>query len=146
MPEDTFSHTAIVNAAIGVVWARLQHADTWKGVARIDRVWGAEHSARGDLEAFSWGAVAAGREWEGSAAVTASNSPGYMAVLLDSEEIVGEVTVELDAAAGDGSTGITVTLTARSKGLLSGMFWPAVKDTLASGLRRQLDQFASGGG
>ena len=39
---------------------------------------------------------------------------------------------------------MTVTLTARSRSLLAGMFWGVVSDALERGLPRQVDRFAAG--
>ena len=55
--------------------------------------------------------------------------------------LAGTITVTL---VPDGDTTVmTVTLTARSRGLLAGMFWGVVSDALERGLPRQVDQFAA---
>ena len=121
----------------GFVW---QDPETWKGVGPIDDVWDATHDD--DLLAsFRWSARAAGRSWEGTAARVADTHAPSMSLVLDSPEVAGRITIDL-AANGEG-TDLTVTLVARSKGLLAGMFWGVISDALGSGLPGQVDEFGS---
>ena len=140
MPESTFSHTAVANADPARVWQSLQRAETWRGMARIDRVWGANADDAGNLVSFRWLSAVAGQEWEGVTRVTDSQPGIAMTLALESEEIEAEINVTI-APAGD-STRVRVDLAARSQGFLSGMFWPAVKDALNRGLVRQVEAFA----
>jgi hypothetical protein len=140
VPSATFSHTAPLTASPDDVYAALQHPDTWKGVGPIDDVWDAALSDD-RLASFRWSARAAGRDWTGSARRVGEVAPPGMALALDSPEVAGRIDIGLSAN-GSG-TDLTVTLTARSKGLLAGMFWGVISDALGSGLPRQVEEFAS---
>jgi hypothetical protein len=65
-----------------------------------------------------------------------------MVLALDSAEVAGEIAVALDAEAAGAA--VTVTLTARSRGLIAGMFWGKVSAALGKGLVEQVDRFAAG--
>lgn len=140
MPSDTFSHTTTVPADAATIYRSLQEPETWKGIGPIDDVWDASHDDD-RLIAFRWSARAAGRSWEGTAERVTDESPPSMALGLDSPEVSGRITVLLTPN-GAGSE-MTVTMVARSKGLLAGMFWGVITDALRSGLPTQVDAFGS---
>ena len=139
MPSDTFSHTVTVSATPESIYSALQHPDTWRGIGPIDDVWDATHE--GDrLAGFKWSARAAGKSWEGTARRGTDRATGEMTLDLDSSEIAGTIAVTLEPE-GD-STALTIKLSARSKGLLAGMFWGVVADTLRKGLPTQVEAFS----
>ena len=122
------------------IWTALQAAETWVGFGLMDAVTGAVvHEGR--LVSFDWTATAGGSRHRGTATVGESIPGEHMVLELDSSEIAGTITVTL-VPDGD-TTAMTVTLTARSRGLLAGMFWGVVSDALERGLPRQVDQFAA---
>lgn len=137
VPAETFTHTVTVHADETAIEALLQEPATWKGIGPIDEVWDADHD-HGRLSGFRWSARAAGKSWEGTAERVGDDQP--MTFELDSSEIAGSITVSLEAGA-DG-TAITVELFARSKGLLSGMFWGVVANAMRNGLPGQVEGFA----
>ncbi len=138
MPSDTFSHTTTVGATPESIYSALAHPDTWKGIGLIDDVWDATHE--GDrLVSFKWSARAAGKTWEGTARRGTDRVAGEMTLDLDSSEIAATIAVTLQPD-GD-STALTVKLSARSKGLLAGMFWGVVADTLRKGMASQVEAF-----
>jgi carbon monoxide dehydrogenase subunit G len=139
MPSDTFSHTATVSATPKSIYSALQHPETWKGIGPIDDVWDATHE-RDMLAGFKWSARAAGKSWEGTARRGADRGAAEMTLNLDSSEIAGAITVTLQPE-GD-STALTVKLSARSKGLLAGMFWGVVADTFRKGMAAQVEAFS----
>jgi hypothetical protein len=140
VPSDTFSHTTSVAADAATIYRALQEPETWKGIGPIDDVWDATHDDD-QLTAFRWSARAAGRSWEGTAERVTGDSPPSMALGLDSPEVSGRITVVVTPN-GDSSE-MTVTMVARSKGLLAGMFWGVIADALSSGLPTQVDAFRS---
>ena len=139
MPSSTFSHTANAAATPLAVWTALQSADTWVSLGLMDSVSRAVVTD-GRLVSFDWTAVAAGTRHQGTA-VTAESAAGERMVLaLDSSEIAGEIAVTLSP---DGAGAVmTVVLTARSRGILAGMFWGVVSDALGRGLVAQVEEFA----
>ncbi|MEK7252866.1 MAG: hypothetical protein AAB198_06445 [Actinomycetota bacterium] len=95
----------------------------------------------GRMVSFDWTAVAAGTRHKGTAVATESEEGVRMVLALDSSEITAEITVTLTPA--DAGTAMTVTLTARSRGMLAGMFWGPVSDALHRGLVTQVDRFGT---
>lgn len=137
MPSASYSHTASVDAAPEVVWARLQEADAWAQIGPINRVWDATHRDDGALASFRWSTHAAGRDWSGIATTIESEAPETMVVDLDTSEVKGAIAVRL----GDGS--IRVDMTLRSVGLLATMFFGVVSNAVGGGLAGHVDEFAS---
>lgn len=141
MPESTFAHTAHAAATPAHIWNALQDAETWLGLGVMDAV-SNPVVEQGRLTSFNWTAVAAGTRHRGRSR-TIDAVPGQLMVLaLDSAEVAGEIAVALDAEAA--GTAVTVTLTARSRGLIAGMFWGKVSAALGKGLVEQVDRFAAG--
>jgi hypothetical protein len=140
MPSSTFSHTTHASTPAMTIWTALQAAETWVGFGLMDAVTvPVVHEGR--LVSFDWTATAAGSRHRGTATVGESIPGEHMVLELDSSEIAGTITVTL---VPDGNaTVMTVTLAARSRGLLAGMFWGVVSDALERGLPRQVDQFAA---
>jgi hypothetical protein len=95
----------------------------------------------GRLTSFDWTAAAAGTRHRGRSR-TIDAVPGRLMVLaLDSTEVSGEIAVALAAEAA--GTALTVTLTARPRGFIAGMFWGRVSEALGKGLVAQVDRFAA---
>ena len=61
---------------------------------------------------------------------------------LDTSEIAGDVIATIEA--GNPSTDVTVEITFRTKGMLSAMFFPAIKQALSSGFSQQIEDLAAG--
>jgi hypothetical protein len=61
---------------------------------------------------------------------------------LDTSEIAGDVIATL-ASVDDGCE-VTVEITFRTKGILSAMFFPAIKAALASGYPQQIEDLVAG--
>ncbi|MEE8497286.1 MAG: SRPBCC family protein [Acidimicrobiia bacterium] len=139
MPSDTFSHTVTVSATPESIYSALQRPETWKGIGPIEDVWDATHE--GDmLVGFKWSARAAGKSWEGTARRGTDRAAGEMTLNLDSSEIAGTIAVTLQP--DEDSTALTIKLSVRSKGLLAGMFWGVVADTLRKGMPAQVEVFS----
>jgi len=138
VPSDTFSHSVTVQATPESIDAALQRPDTWRGIGPIDEIWDATHEGA-SLTGFKWRARAAGRPWEGTAERLAHTASGAIAFGLDSSEIAGSITVVLEP--NGATTGVTVRLSAQSKGFLASMFWGVVADALRRGLPSQVEAF-----
>ena len=61
---------------------------------------------------------------------------------LDTSEIAGDVVATIEPA--NPTTDVTVEITFRTKGMLSAMFFPAIKGALSSGYADQIEDLASG--
>lgn len=140
MPEDTFHHRTTAAASPDRIWAELQRAATWQGFGLMETVTG-EVVEDGHLRSFSWSAVAAGTRHEGSARVVAADAGKHMTLALEAREVGGEIRVDL-APEGFGAS-VTVTLTARSRGMLAGLFWGVIRDALRRAFPTQVEDFAA---
>jgi hypothetical protein len=134
---DTFSHTVAVEASPSDVWTALQRAETWKNIGPIEEVWDATHDDAGSLTGYRWSAHAAGRTWSGQARTTDSQRERRLRLTLDSPEIHGAISVEIEGGE------ITVSMEAAPKGLLATMFWGTVRGALERGLPAQVEAFAA---
>jgi carbon monoxide dehydrogenase subunit G len=140
VPSADFSHTVTIAAEPGSAWARMQDPQTWVGLGPIDRVGEATVDGRGHLQGFRWGASVAGRRWEGTARTVRSEPGTEMEVALESSELRASVTASLTPH-GDGHSRMVVELSARSAGLLAGMFWGAVEQAIRRSLPEQAAAF-----
>lgn len=140
MPSDAFQHTATAGTDPETVWAALQRASTWQGFGLMEETTD-EVVEDGHLRSFSWTAVAGGRRHQGRARVTAAEPGRSITLALDATEIAGEIVITLTPSGA--GTGVTVHLTARSRGLLASMFWGIVAEALRRGLPEQVERFAA---
>jgi hypothetical protein len=122
-------------------WAKLQSEDTWAGIGPLSYVSDAVHGDDGTLKSFTWAADLGGKRYPGTARSTEANQPTRFVLEMDTSEIAGTVTAEL-APTGPTSQ-VTVTISMRTKGMLSAMFFPAIKQALASGFPQQVEDLAA---
>ncbi len=141
MPRATFTHQATAAAPIGLVWARLQDADTWANIGPVEDVSDPELDDSGDLQGFRWSTSVAAKRYPGTAQVTVAEHEERMVLKLDAREVAGSLETHLEPN-GDGTTIVTVTLEVVSRGTLSTLFFPIVSEAIAKGLPGQVDTFA----
>ena len=134
---DSFSHTVSVDAPPERVWDALQRAETWRNIGPIDDVWDESHDEGGHLTGYRWRATAAGRAWEGEASTTDADPGRRLRMALESSEVGGAITVEIDRGE------ITVTMEASPRGTMARLFWGVVKGALERGLPAQVEAFAA---
>lgn len=142
MPSQTFTHEATTSAAIEEVWAALDRPQTWETVGGVDRVYDPVVDADGRLQGFSFETRAGGSTHDGTATPHERIEGRKMAWQVESSEVQGVTSVELDP--GDGETRITVRLEVQSAGLLSSMFFPIIAGAISNGLPKAVDEFAAG--
>ena len=141
MPSATFVHTAPLPTDIETSWAKLQAEETWAGIGPLSSVSDAKHADDGTLQSFKWAADLGGKRYPGTARAIEAVAPNRFVLEMDTSEIVGTLTSELEPT---GSTSqVTVTIMMRTKGMLSAMFFPAIKQALASGFPQQVDDLAA---
>jgi hypothetical protein len=138
VPAESFTHAAVTTASAVEVQAALERAETWQGIGPIDAVWDASHS-KNQLTRFRWSARAAGKSWEGTA--TRLEGPD-VAFDLAASEVEGRIQVATEQQLA--GTRLSVTLEARSRGILAGMFWGVIADALRQGFSSQVEEFAAG--
>lgn len=141
MPSASFTHTVHVDRTRGQAWAALQSADTWAGIGPISSVSNDVVDPGGILRSFEWAADIGGKTYRGTTTTIETVVPERFALRLDTSEIGGTILAVL--AERDGGCDITVTLGLTTKGLLSAMFFPAIKGALASGFPQQVEDLAS---
>lgn len=141
MPEAVTSHTVHVDSEPSAVWDALQDPDTWQAIGPIDDVSQPLHREDGALSGFRWRTNLGGKHYNGTATMTVCEPNTKYGLRLDTSEIAGDI-LTLVTPTSDG-VAITVTLTFRTKGMLSAMFFPAIKQALASGFPEQVEAFAA---
>ncbi len=138
--EATFTHRAVAAAAPGEVWNALQDAATWLDLGVMDTVSNTV-VAGGRLESFEWTAPVGGMRRRGTARTIDAVPDKRMVLALHSSEVAGEISVDLSAA--QSGTSVAVTLAARPRGLLAGMFWGQISQALGRGLPGNVDRFVA---
>ena len=142
MPAATFSHSVTTSASVDQAWDALQDPDTWSNIGPVASVSDPTFVDDGTLVSFSWVANIGGKAYPGIAQTTAYAKPNRFELTMDTSEIAGDVTATL--APTDNGCDVTVEITFRTKGMLSAMFFPAIKQALASGYPQQIEDLVAG--
>ena len=142
MPQATFSHTVEVDSPPQRAWEVLQDPDTWSNIGPVSGVSNPQYESDGTLRSFDWVANIGGKHYAGKAQGGDYEVPNRFTMTLDTSEIAGDVVATIDG--GNPNTSVTVEITFRTKGMLSAMFFPAIKQALASGYPQQIEDLASG--
>lgn len=141
MPSRVFSHEATTDAPVDVVWARLDHPETWESIGGVDRVFDPKVDRAGRLQGFSFHSNAAGRKYVGTASPHERVEGKRMAWDVQNSEVKGVASVMLNPR--DTGTVITVTLQVESVGPLSSMLFPLIATAIGNGLASSVDSFAA---
>jgi len=136
MPSATFTENVAIPATPEEVWDRLQAPDIWAAVGPVQDVWDPTIED-GVLQKFQWSTNIGGKVYKGEGTATAHDRPDHYRLLLDTSEMSGEINVDLSAG-NPGGTNAVVAIELRSKGLLSSMFFPAIKNAVGSGFPDQV--------
>ena len=142
MAQATFSHTVHVSSSVQDAWDTLQDHQTWANIGPVSSVSNPVNQPDGVLASFDWVADVGAKAYKGKAWVTDYEIPARYELTMDTSEIAGDVVATV-VPAGDG-TDVTITITFRTKGMLSAMFFPAIKGALASGFPQQVEDLAAG--
>lgn len=140
MPSRNFSHSVTVDAPRERLWAELEKPETWEAIGGVERVYDAVIDEEGRLEGFSFEARAAGRTYPGLAIPHAREEGRLMAWAIDTSEIDGVISVELNDE--DEGTLLTVAVEVQSRSTLSAVFLPAIASGLGKGLPQAVERFA----
>ncbi len=134
------AHATTVDAAPDAVWAALQHATTWEGIAGIRGVHDMTHD--GDLlEGFEFHIEVAGMRFDGTARVSKRSVGEAMTLDLDSKDLDARLAVRVKAEAAVSKLVVGVELTAKS--MVVKMAFPAVQKAVQNGLPREVEAFAT---
>jgi hypothetical protein len=141
MAQATFSHTVNVTVSNQQAWDALQNYETWGNIGPVSSVSNPENQPDGVLASFDWVAMVGSKAYDGKAWVTGYELISRYELTMDSSEIAGDVVATL-VPTGDTSCDVTIEITFRTKGMLSAMFFPAIKSALASGFPQQVEDIA----
>ena len=142
MPSETFTYSATTPASRDTVWAALQEPDTWEGVSGVDKVNDPIDDHNGALRGFSFDSEVAGKAYVGTAIPAAREEGRLMAWNIETTDVAGQVTVELDE--NQDGTLVAVTLDVESRGMLAGVFFPLISSTIGNGFPESVEEFAAG--
>lgn len=141
MPTATFTHSVTTEATAEEAWDALQKADTWSNIGPVASVSDPHHGDDGTLTGFTWVADIGGKTYPGDATTTAYVEPERFELTMDTSEIAGDVVATIEPT-NPGCT-VVVTITFRTKGMLSALFFPAIRQALATGFPRQVEDLVA---
>jgi len=141
MPAATFTHTVDSSADLATTWAALQDPEIWSSIGPVNDVTNPRFLDDGTLAGFDWVADVGGKRYNGKAVSGPYEPQQRFTLSLDTSEIAGDVETTLMSL--DSGTRVSVTLTMRTKGMLSSMFFPAIRAALASGFPNQVDELVA---
>ena len=136
MPSATFIETVEINATPGEVWDRLQEPSIWQSVGPVQKVWDPTIE-NGVLQTFKWSTNIGGKVYEGDGRALKHTRPAHYELLLDTSEMSGTISVDLSSGNPAGTSAV-VAIELKSKGMLSSMFFPAIKKAVGSGFPQQV--------
>ncbi len=136
MPSATFTETVEIDATPGEVWDRLQEPSIWQSVGPVQKVWDPTIED-GVLQTFKWSTNIGGKVYNGDGKALDHTRPGHYKLLLDTSEMSGTISVDLTSG-NPGGTSAVVAIELKSKGMLSSMFFPAIKKAVGSGFPQQV--------
>jgi hypothetical protein len=140
MAQATFSHTVNVAVSSETAWSALQDHETWANIGPVSSVSNPVNQSDGVLKSFDWVAMVGSKAYDGKAWVTDYDLMSRYELTMDSSEIAGDVVATI--APVDDTCDVTIEITFRTKGMLSAMFFPAIKGALASGFPQQVEDLA----
>jgi carbon monoxide dehydrogenase subunit G len=141
MPSATFTETVTIDAGPGEVWDRLQEPNIWQSVGPVQKVWDPTIED-GVLRDFQWSTNIGGKVYEGVGTALEHDRPDRYVLDLDAGEMAGKISTDLSAS-NPGGTDVVVSIELRSKGMLSSLFFPAIKKAVGSGFPDQVADMAS---
>ena len=136
MPSATFTETVTIDSDPADVWDQLQEPDVWASLGPVQKVWDPIF-ADGVLTGFTWSTDIGGKVYEGTGKAISFQRPDRYELVLDTSEMSGTITADLSPA-NPGGTEAVVSIELKSKGLLSSMFFPAIKNAIGSGFPGQV--------
>ncbi len=136
MPSATFTETVSIDAAPDEVWDRLQEPSIWQSVGPVQKVWDPTIED-GVLQTFKWSTNIGGKVYKGEGKALQHSRPAHYELLLDTSEMSGTISVDLTSG-NPGGTSAVVSIELKSKGMLSSMFFPAIKKAVGSGFPQQV--------
>jgi hypothetical protein len=141
MPAATFTHSVTTRSTVDDAWAALQEPQTWSNIGPVASVSDPRYTDDGVLTTFNWVADIGGKKYDGVATTTFYSAPERFELTMDTSELAGDVVATIEP--GNPGCTVTVEITFRTKGILSAMFFPAIKQALATGFPRQIEDLVA---
>jgi carbon monoxide dehydrogenase subunit G len=141
MPAATYSHSVTTTATVAEAWTALQNPDTWSNISLVSSVSEPEYADDGTLVRFAWIADIGGKSYPGVAESTSYTYQETYGLTMDTSEMAGDVIAKIEPE-GAGCT-VTVEITFRTKGMLSAMFFPAIRQALSTGFPQQIEDLVA---
>lgn len=139
MPEAAFSHQVTAPIPPQAVWARLQDPAVWATVAGVDST--SHHVHEGDaLTGFRFITSIGGVGYRGDAKVTTAHAGVVMTLSIRSNEVTGEITVNLEGEAA--ATRLAVEMRIRPAGIVGSMVFPIVTGAVSNGFEESVEKLA----
>jgi hypothetical protein len=141
MPGRTFAHSATTPKDVGAVWAELDKPATWEGIPGVNRVVDPKVDAEGRLQGFVFETMIGGTAYRGTASPAGREEGRMMAWAIDSSEIEGTITVQLEP--NGGGTKVGVDLRADGTGMLGSLLFPVISAAIGNGFAATVDNFVA---
>ena len=141
MPGQTFTHQSHTFASPESAWQALQKPDTWGRIGGVSRIESPVFDQDGQLAGYSFVVEVAGAPYRGKAARSASSPPHRMAMSITSEQLKGDITVEIHPVP-NGSE-VTVRMAMEPAGFFSLLLFPVVASAVAKGFPAAVERFAA---
>lgn len=122
------------------MWRALDEPATWEGIGGVDRVYDPVIDDQGHLRGFSFDTLVGGRPYRGRATPRDRVEGITISWNIDSGEIRGVTSVDLEEENGD--TTVTVTVAFEVSGMLSTLFFPVISAAIGNGLPEAVERFA----
>jgi len=136
MPSATFTETVTIDTDPANVWDQLQEPDVWASLGPVQKVWDPVFDDD-VLTGFTWSTDIGGKVYEGTGKAISHRRPDRYELMLDTSEMSGRITADLSPSNPAGTEAV-VAIELKSKGLLSSMFFPAIKNAIGSGFPQQV--------
>ena len=139
VPRQTFLHRVIAPALPDRVWTALQRPQSWERIGGVRNVEHATFDGAGNITGYRF-SVALGGNMHAGSATRSAVTPGRRVLMhVDTDQLKGEIDVELDQTADQ--TAVTVTMTVESKGFVAAMLFPVITGAIASGFNDEVEKF-----
>ena len=122
------------------MWRALDDPAIWEGIGGVDRVYDPVIDDQGHLRGFSFDTLVGGRPYRGRATPRDRVEGITISWNIDSGEIRGVTSVDLEEEYGD--TAVTVTVAFEVSGMLSTLFFPVISAAIGNGLPEAVERFA----
>jgi carbon monoxide dehydrogenase subunit G len=141
MPRQTFMHRVLVAADPKEVWIGLQRPQTWERIGGVSKVEQPSFDDSGAITGYRFTVNLGGNLHVGTARRSAFNPGSRVSMIIDTDQLGGEIDVELEPSGEQ--TAVTVAMTVQSKGFMTAMLFPVITGAIAAGFNAEVERFAS---